>query len=164
MESYQAWFGDGPELSVLRMPGLFDRPVDEKVFEVLVKPPAIRGLTESLTNLSPIQRKTIVGKLRRARLVSGEDLHNPGQLDTHPLVREYFGEQLRTQQLDAWKESNRRLYRYYQTLAPELPENVREMEPLLLAAVCGCNAGLFHEALLEIYIPRNPARKHVFCH
>jgi predicted ATPase/GTPase SAR1 family protein len=154
MESYQAWFGDGPELSVLRMLGLFDRPVDEKVFEVLVKPPAIRGLTESLTNLSPTQRKTIVGKLRRARLVSGEDLHNPGQLDTHPLVREYFGEQLRTQQPDAWKESNRRLYRYYRTLAPELPANLREMEPLLLAAVCGCNAGLFHEALREIYIPR----------
>jgi hypothetical protein len=25
MESYQAWFGEGPELSVLRMLGLFDR-------------------------------------------------------------------------------------------------------------------------------------------
>jgi tetratricopeptide (TPR) repeat protein len=28
------------------------------------------------------------------------------------------------------------------------------MEPLLLAAICGCNAGLFREALREIYIPR----------
>ena len=30
MESYQTWFGDGPELSVLRMLGLFDRPADEQ--------------------------------------------------------------------------------------------------------------------------------------
>ena len=30
MESYQTWFGEGPELSVLRMLGLFDRPADEK--------------------------------------------------------------------------------------------------------------------------------------
>ena len=30
MESYQIWFGEGPEVSVLRMLGLFDRPADEK--------------------------------------------------------------------------------------------------------------------------------------
>jgi adenylate cyclase len=28
------------------------------------------------------------------------------------------------------------------------------MEPLLLAVICGCNAGLFREALHDIYIPR----------
>jgi hypothetical protein len=28
------------------------------------------------------------------------------------------------------------------------------MEPLFLAAICGCNAGLFREALHEVYIPR----------
>ena len=80
--------------------------------------------------------------------------HNPGQLDTHPLVREYFGEQLRSQQTEAWKECNRRLYHYYQTLAPQLPDNFREMEPLFSAVICGCNAGLYREALHEVYIPR----------
>ena len=43
MESYQTWFGEGPELSVLRMLGLFDRPVDEKALGTLLKPPAIPG-------------------------------------------------------------------------------------------------------------------------
>ena len=33
MESYQTWFGEGPEVSVLRMLGLFDRPADEKALE-----------------------------------------------------------------------------------------------------------------------------------
>jgi hypothetical protein len=30
MQSYQSWLGEGPELSVLRMLGLFDRPAEEK--------------------------------------------------------------------------------------------------------------------------------------
>ena len=154
MESYQAWLGEGPELSVLRMLGLFDRPADEKVLGVLLKSPVIPGLTESLTDLSPSEWRTILARLRRGRLLAGEDSHNPGHLDAHPLVREYFGEQLRSQQTDAWKECNRRLFHYYRTLAPQLPNSFREMEPLFLAVICGCNAGLFREALHEVYIPR----------
>jgi tetratricopeptide (TPR) repeat protein len=80
--------------------------------------------------------------------------HNPGHLDTHPLVREYFGEQLRSKQTEAWKECNKRLFHYYRTLAPQLPNNFREMEPLFLAVICGCHAGLFREALHEVYIPQ----------
>jgi predicted ATPase len=95
-----------------------------------------------------------LAKLRRARLLAGEDPHNPGNLDTHPLVREYFGEQLRNQRTEAWKECNRRLYDYYRTLAPQLPDSFRDMEPLFSAVICGCKAGLFREALHEVYIPR----------
>ena len=154
MESYQTWFGEGPELSVLRMLGLFDRPAHEKTLEALLRPPAIPGLTESLINLRPAERRTLFARLRRARLLAGEDPHSRGDLDTHPLVREYFGEQLQSQRTEAWKECNRRLFHYYRTLAPQLPDNLREMEPLFLAVICGCNAGLFREALHEVYIPR----------
>ena len=154
MESYQTWFGEGPELSVLRMLGLFDRPADESVLGVLLKLPAIPGLTESLINLSPTERRAIVARLRRARLLAGEDPHHLGDLDTHPLVREYFGEQLRSQRPEAWKECNQRLFNYYRALAPQLPESFREMEPLFLAVICGCNADLYHEALHEVYLPR----------
>ena len=144
------------------MLGLFDRPADQKALGALLRPPAIRDLTVSLTDLSQIEWRTIVARLRRARLISGEDLHNPGQLDTHPLVREYFGEQLRSQQTEAWKECNKRLYNYYRTLAPELPNNIRDMEPLFSAIICGCNAGLFREALHEVYIPRIQRRNDWF--
>jgi hypothetical protein len=154
MESYQTWFGEGPELAVLRMLGLFDRPADEKAMGVLLRLPAIPGLTESLTDLNPAKWRTILAKLRRAKLLAGEDPQNPGQLDTHPLIREYFGEQLRSQQTGAWKECNTRLHRYYRALAPRLPDSFTEMEPLFSAVICGCNAGLFREALHEVYIPR----------
>jgi predicted ATPase len=154
MESYQSWFGEGPELAILRMLGLFDRPADEKALGALLKSPAIPGLTESLTNLRTTEWQTILAKLRRARLLAREDPHNPWQLDTHPLIREYFGDQLRTQQTEAWKECNRRLFHYYQTLAPQGPNSFREMEPLFSAVTCGCNAGMLQEALHEVYIPR----------
>ena len=120
----------------------------------LLKSPAIPGLTESLTDLRPTEWRIILARLRRARLLGGQDPHNRGHLDTHPLIREYFGDQLRSQQTEAWKECNRRLYNYYRTLAPQLPATFRKMEPLLLAVACACNAGLFREALHEVYIPR----------
>jgi serine/threonine protein kinase/tetratricopeptide (TPR) repeat protein len=154
MESYQSWLGEGPELAILRMLGLFDRPADEQTFSILLKSPAIPGLTELLTDLRPTEWQTILAKLRRTKLLTREDPHNPGQLDTHPLVREYFGEQLQNQQTNAWKECNRRLFHYYQTLAPKLPNSFREMDPLFSAVICGCNAGLFREALHEVYVPR----------
>jgi len=154
MKSYQTWLGEGSELAVLRMLGLFDRPADGEALGALLKSPPIPGLTESLTDLRPNAWRTILARLRRARLLAGEDPNNPGQLDTHPLVREYFGEQLRSQQTDAWMECNRRLYHFYRTLAPQLPNCLREMEPLFLAVICGCNAGLFREALHNVYIPR----------
>jgi tetratricopeptide (TPR) repeat protein len=154
MESYQAWFGEGPELSVLRMLGLFDRPVDEQAIRILLKPPPITGLTESLTGLSPSEWRTVLARLRRASLLAGQDPLQPGQLDAHPLVRKYFGDQLRSQRSEAWKESNSRLYNHYRELAPLLPETFKDMEPLFLAVICGCRAGLSRDALHEIYIPR----------
>jgi hypothetical protein len=154
MASYQIWWGDGPEVAALRLLGLFDRPADETALGALLKPPAIPGLTESLTHLSPAQWRSLLARLRRSRLLAGEDPHQPGQLDAHPLVREYFGGTLREQRTAAWSEGNRRLYHHYRTLSPELPETLREMEPLFLAAICACQAGLFRECLHEIYIAR----------
>src|SRR5271166_5426759 len=70
MESYQTWLGEGPELAVLRILGLFDRPADEKALSALLKSPSIPALTESLTDLHPSVWQTILAKLRRARLVA----------------------------------------------------------------------------------------------
>ena len=107
-----------------------------------------------MTDLSQSERRAIFARLRRARLLAAEDPHHPGFVDMHPLVCEYFGEQLRTERTLAWKECNKRLYDYYRTQAPEQPNSFREMEPLLLAVICGCNAGLFRQALHEVYIAR----------
>src|SRR6202007_2101786 len=69
MESYQTWLGEGSELAVLRILGLFDRPADEKALSALLKSPSIPALTDSLTDLRPSAWQTILAKLRRARLL-----------------------------------------------------------------------------------------------
>jgi Protein kinase domain/NACHT domain len=154
MNSYQSWFGEGPELSLLLLLGLFDRPAAEEAIGTLLKPPFILGLTECLMELSPRVWRPILARLRRARLLAPEDPSQPGQLDTHPLVREYFGDQLRSRSSEAWKECNRRLYDHYRALASPLPESITEMEPLFLAVICGCQAGLLRDTLHEVYLPR----------
>jgi len=60
--------------------------------------------------------------LSRAKLIARQDPHHPGHLDTHPLIREFFGQQLRDDRPEAWKQGNRRLYDYYKALAPLWPE------------------------------------------
>src|SRR5262245_64740398 len=55
MESYQIWLGEGPEVAVLRILALFDRPADEKAIAALLKTPAIPGLTEPLADLRPTE-------------------------------------------------------------------------------------------------------------
>jgi hypothetical protein len=118
----------------------------------VLKAPTIQNLTDSLAGLSRIEWRPILGRLRRARLLTPEDRRNPGYLDAHPLVREYFGEQLRSERIEAWQEANRRLYRHYRTVAPELPDNFREMEPLFLAVICGCNVEEESRELCEALI------------
>ena len=98
--------------------------------------------------------RALLARLGRAKLLDEEDPDNPRHLDTHPLVREYFGEQLRSERTDAWAEGNRRLYHHYRALMPEPRETIRDMEPLFLSVSCGCHAGLFREALHDIVVPR----------
>src|SRR4051794_36708327 len=76
-----------------------------------------------------------ISRLRRLGLVMDE---SDGRLDAHPLVREYFGEQLRDKQPDAWREGHWRLYELLRKKAKPLPENVEEMAPLYAAVVHGC--------------------------
>jgi tetratricopeptide (TPR) repeat protein len=76
------------------------------------------------------------------------------RLDAHPLVREHFGEQLRKEQPDAWREGHRRLYEHLKASAKELPETIEEMRPLYAAVVHGCLAGMNQEALDSVYWKR----------
>jgi hypothetical protein len=83
-----------------------------------------------------------------------QDPHAPDELDCHPLLREYFGEQLQAANPAAWREANKRLYEYYKSTAKEYPDTMEEMAPLYAAVMHGCQAGKHREALIEIYLKR----------
>ena len=155
MASYNKWFGEGPELAVLRLIGLFDRPVEGELVDLLRAPPAIAGLTDLLVSLTEPSWREVLARLRRARLLAEADPHDPDTLDAHPLVREHFSQQLRDTYPDAWREGNDRLYVHFKGVPKqEFPDTIEEMAPLFAAVAHGCAAGRHQEAFDEIYWQR----------
>lgn len=152
MASYEKWLGEGPELDVLRLLGLFDRPAAPSAVAALLAAPHVAGLTDHLLGLSEPDWQRTLQKLRRARLLAPPNPGDePGTLDTHPLVREHFGQQLEQGLPAAWREGNARLYEHLKRTAKEFPETLEEMAPLFAAVTHGCRAGRHRDALDEVY-------------
>ncbi len=155
MEAYQRWLGESPEMDVLRIMGLFDRPVEKGAVVALKAEPGIPGVTDKLQTLSEEEWQWALTNLRTASLLAKKDVQKPGVLDCHPLVREHFGEKLKRENPGGWKEAHKRLYHYYKDLPEkELPDTLAEMEPLFAAVAHGCRGGLHYEAEIEVYWKR----------
>ncbi|MBN1932103.1 MAG: TIR domain-containing protein [Desulfobacterales bacterium] len=163
MESYELWLSGTPELNILYMMGLFDRPAAGYAIEALKADPPIEGLTSELQYLSPTKWQYTLKRLRDLRLLSEKNDNNPDDLDCHPLVREYFGEKLYNDNPDAWKKAHNQLYEYYKNLPEkEYPDTLKEMEPLFVAVYHGCQAERYQEVLEEIWWKRISRRKNFF--
>lgn len=154
MAAFEKRFGDGPEVNMLRILGLFNGPAEKDEIAAVRETPPIPNLTEHLQTISDIEWSQVVSRQRRVRLVDAESRHRPDALDAHPLVREHFGKQLKQEYPEAWREGNNRLYEYYKTNAKELPDTLEEMAPLLAAVIHGCRAGKYQETHDEIYFKR----------
>ncbi|HKH45333.1 MAG TPA: hypothetical protein VKM72_11765 [Thermoanaerobaculia bacterium] len=149
--AYTRWLGEGPELAILRLLGLFDRPAEAGALEALRTAPAIPGLTESLVDLSEEDWHLAIATLRDHSLLAAVDPREPETLDAHPLVRACFAEELESHRPDAWQEGNRRLYEHLCQAAPDLPDTLEAMQPLYAAVVHGCRAGRQQEVMDEVY-------------
>jgi tetratricopeptide (TPR) repeat protein len=160
--SYERWFEGQPELDILRVMGLFDRPAEPGAIQALRAEPVIAGLTERLQGLSEADYRYAVANLRRVRLLAEGDPQEPDTLDCHPLVREHFGERLERSHPDAWGEAHGRLYEYHKTKAPEYPDTLEEVIPLYAAVAHGCRAGRHQEALDDVYWRRIQRGNEVF--
>ena len=135
---------DSIEYAFLRCLGLFDRPAKPEALKALTDPPPIDGLTVPLQGLKHNSRVTALLRLNRLGLADYKGTTAP--LDCHPLIREYFGTQLRANAF-AWQEANFRLSRYYSAAAPEeQPTNSKGMEPLYPAVVHASKAKAYAEA------------------
>ena len=154
MASYEEWFEGKPEIEFLRIIGLFDRPVMRGALDALLAEPAIEGLTARLVGLPEDRWRFALAGLRRAGMLAEPDADAPGELDTHPLVREHFGEKLRTGNPKGWTEAHDRLYEFYKDQAPEFPDTIEEMAPLYAAVAHGCQAGRHQQILFDVYWAR----------
>lgn len=172
MASYASWLGPGPEVAILHLLGLFDRPAPGAALAVLRAAPVMPGLSEALfatpprrgrrrgepapepAPLSERDWQRAIIKLRHARLPAARDPQAPDTLEAHPLVREHFGAQLHAHAPAAWQAAHGRLYAFYTAQAKELPDTIEEMAPLYAAVGHGCQAERHQEVLDEVYWPR----------
>ena len=114
--------------------------------------PAIPGLTDALVGLREDDWSRAVHRLREARLLSPTDPIDPGALDAHPLVREWFGERLRRTNAAAWTSAHGRLYEHLRDTTKEGDApSLAALTPLYHAIAHGCRAGRHQEALDDVY-------------
>ncbi len=149
--AYARWLGEGPELAILRLLGLFYRPAEAGALKALRAAPPIPGLTEPLVDLSDEDWRIAISTLRDHALLAAADPQEPETLDAHPLVRACFAEKLESQQPAAWQEGNRRLYEHLRQTAPNLPDTLEAMQSLYAAIGHGCRAGRQQEVMVEVY-------------
>jgi len=153
--AYEERLGEGPQIQILKILGLFDRPAELAAVEAVYAHPPIKGLTDQLQGVTKAQRNELLEELRELKLLARKSKHNPNVLDCHPLIREHFGEKLQQQNPDAWKQAHARLYEYYKNLPEkELPDTLEEMEPLFAAVMHGCLAGKHQDAMDDVFYNR----------
>ncbi|MBF0401183.1 MAG: TIR domain-containing protein [Magnetococcales bacterium] len=153
MASYELWLQEKPELALLYLLGLFDRPAGAAELQAVLAAPAIEGLTERLPDLDGEEWRYALTDLRTLRLLAPGGPESP--LDCHPLVREYFGAQLQKKYPRAWREAHRRLFDHFCALpTQDQPDTLDELLPLYRAIPHGCQAGLHQQALHKVYLRR----------
>jgi len=143
------------EFELLSVLGLFDRPAEKDAINAIINDTPIPGLTRQLSKINENDWNNLLDNLRRQKLISKKSEHRPDTLDCHPLIREHFGEKLKNQNSEAWKEAHTRLYEYCKNLPEkELPDTLEEMEPLFASFMHGCLAGKHLEAGNDVYWKR----------
>ena len=152
LQTYEAWFTRDQHdfglqmLEMVRLLGLFDRPVRREVFFRLFDAKHVCDLNKQLAGQDEHRLNRVLTKLRDLDLVQASAEPN-SPIDCHPLVRQYFAKCL----LDFSKAANRAMHSFVftqlQRLAPELPENAKENAVLVQAVRHGRLAGKYAAAL-----------------
>lgn len=173
MDAYVLWFATGGKkaeenrrgqraITVLKLLGLFDRPATADCLAALLKPPAIPDLTEPFDSLTEAQRNISFARLEAAKLltVNRDAAGTLLALDAHPLLRDYFARQLRTQHPDSWRAAHRLIFEHLCATTKDKPQpTLEDLQPLYQAVAHGCQAGMQQEALYKVYRDRIQRRR-----
>jgi tetratricopeptide (TPR) repeat protein len=157
MASYAQWLGhheQWAELAVLSLIGLFDRPAPPEAMDALLTDASMAPFTAQLENVQGEDWSAAVGALREMGLLSRAIPEWPGTLDAHPLVREHFREQVRSNDPEIWIHGNRALFDFYMGEAPPLPETAGEMNALYASVTHGCASQLYQQVFDQVLLPR----------
>lgn len=168
MEAYWRWFkeeepdpgkADSPRLLILYLMGLFDKPVKIDILSKLWRLNKIFLFSDNLNkNTKFIKAYIQLSELGLLTLFKNEDyigreeiFGNVEYLDAHPLVREFFGEKFKIENVNYWKKAHKILFDHYKELGhKKLVLEIEDMEPLFNAIAHACKINLHHKAY-DIY-------------
>lgn len=146
LRAYEEWIKGSFEHTLLRLVGLFDRPCKIGEFEVLTEECADELSLNIPSVASPAWNSICNRLLKLGLLTSTFDSHNR-MLDTHPLIRAYFGVSLQADNSVLWHYAHRKLFNYYSSSIVTFPEMLSEgLSDLYSAVRHGCFSGDYVEA------------------
>jgi tetratricopeptide (TPR) repeat protein len=125
---------------LLKMLGLFTRPVPLSLLQALWEDGPIRGLSDKL---DPELVALALDELRRLRLISRRKEGREEVLDSHPLIREHFGGLLK-RRAAMWRKAHDRLFERL------CSHKAARREDLLQAVIHGCKAGRYRTVLRQV--------------
>jgi len=141
-----------PELQLLRVLGLFDRPVNDALVWQLIDPP-IPGLTDLLHGVDDdLQRwNRVLTRLSDLNLIAVAKAGVQQTLHCHPLLRQYQKEKLKSKTPEQLIVANRRIFEIFQSMVKKYqPERDEDLFLLCRAVAHGCAAGL-HRKAFSVY-------------
>ena len=150
LDAWAKRLGDGADLELLQIIGLFDRPAAQCAVQAVIDGDPIHGLNRHLRNAG---LEKVLVRLRKARLIARQSTHEE-TIDAHPIVREHFGRRLEAQHPKSWREGHQRLYEHHKNEADHRPDDLARMQPLFAAVVHGCAAGLHQEVCDDVFRDR----------
>ena len=155
IEAYETWFESGDDKtrlqrSVLRMLGLFDRPASAGCLNA-IRSGELEGLSDAWKQRSDREWRMALSRLTEINLIEQSD---KGTVDAHPLIREYFAEQLRTKMPQAFQAAHSKLFDYLCESTEPQPDTLVGLQPLYEAVTHGCLAGRHQEACEKVYRDR----------
>ncbi|MCP4659141.1 MAG: hypothetical protein GY856_27340 [bacterium] len=136
-----SWGDTGPELALLRLLGLFDRPMTETQLRALL---GEADIAQGLPAPPSRRFERLIDRLGRAGLV----VRRLDSYDTHPLIRAWFAVRLQETRPEELRQAHRVLFRHFCRIPQEhQPSTLAGLEPLYRAVYHGCEGGLAGEAL-----------------
>ena len=116
LRAYERWLGaESPALAILRLLGLFDRPVRSDLLDELRAAPVIPDLTETLVELPEAEWKRALAQLEQLALIHREPLSLPaGRAEVKPMT--VSADEVSDEMVDTELGNN-----------PDLPEHFKKM-------------------------------------
>lgn len=159
LDAYCEFLGETAGRDILKVLGLFDRPVEWEAIEAVASPPPIENEFAELRQAPYSEVKRALAYLERLNLLWYSNSESETvTLDCHPIIRHHFRAALLESGQGTWRECNRRLMSYFEQLGRDIrPTSLAAMRPLFQAIVFGCKAGE-HVAMLRRIFKEKIAR------